>query len=60
VEVANFALRYSPEIKRSYQRKLARLRGKAVVALKAVAAKLAKAAYYMLKTTSQLNPGRYK
>jgi transposase len=49
VEVANFALRYSPEIKRWYQRKLARGGGKAVVALKAVAAKLAKAAYYMLK-----------
>jgi transposase len=49
VEAANFALRYSPEIKRWYQRKVARCGGKAVVALKAVAAKLAKAAYYMLK-----------
>ena len=49
VEAAGFAVRYSPEIKRWYQRKLARCGGRAVVALKAVAAKLAKAAYYMLK-----------
>ena len=49
VEAANFALRYSPEIKRWYQRKVKRCGGKTVVALKAVAAKLAKAAYYMLK-----------
>jgi transposase len=49
VEAAHFALRYSPEIKRWYQRKLQRSGGKTVLALKAVAAKLAKAAYYMLK-----------
>jgi len=49
MEAANFALRYSPEIKRWYQRKLQRCGGKVVLALKAVAAKLAKAAYYMLK-----------
>ncbi|MEI7729565.1 MAG: IS110 family transposase [Verrucomicrobiota bacterium] len=48
MEAANFALRYSPEIKQWYQRKLARC-GKVVVARKALAAKLAKAAYYMLK-----------
>jgi transposase len=49
VEAANFSLRYSRPIKAWYQRKLKRCGGKAVVALKAVAAKLAKAAYYMLK-----------
>ncbi len=49
LEVANFAIRYSPEIKRWYQRKLHRCGHLAVVAIKAVAAKLAKAAYYMLK-----------
>lgn len=49
LEAANFALRYSPEIKRWYQRKVKRCGGLTVVALKAVAAKLAKAAYYMLK-----------
>ena len=48
-EPAHFALRYSPEIKRWYQRKLKRCGGRSVIALKAVAAKLAKAAYYMLK-----------
>ena len=48
-EVAHFALRYSPEIKAWYQRKLKRCGGQTVLALKAVAAKLAKAAYYMLK-----------
>jgi transposase len=49
VEVAHFAIRYSPQIKRWYQRKLERCGHLAVVARKAVAAKLAKAAYYMLK-----------
>ena len=48
VEAANFAVRYSPEIRQWYQRKLKRC-GKAVVARKGLAAKLAKAAYYMLK-----------
>jgi hypothetical protein len=47
--VANFALWYSPEIKRWYQRKVTRRGGKEAIALKAVAAKLAKAAYYMPK-----------
>ena len=49
LEVANFALRYSPEIKKWYQRKLQRCGHLVVVARKAVAAKLAKAGYYMLK-----------
>jgi transposase len=49
VAAANFAIRHYPEVRRWYQRKLHRCGGKAVIALKAVAAKLAKAAYYLLK-----------
>jgi transposase len=55
LEVAHFAIRYSPEIKRWYQRKLQRCGNLAVVAIKAVAAKLAKAAYYMLKNKVAFN-----
>ena len=49
LEAAHFALRSSPEIKRWYQRKVARCGGRTVIARKAVAAKLGKAAYYMMK-----------
>jgi transposase len=49
METAIFAIRYSPEIKSWYQRKLRRCGNLSVLALKAVAAKLAKAGYYMLK-----------
>ena len=49
LEAAVFALRYSPEIKRWYQRKLRRCGGLTALALKAVAAKLGKAAWHMLK-----------
>ena len=48
VEAANFAIRYSPQIKAWYQRKLRRSGGQSVLATKAVAAKLAKAAWHML------------
>ena len=47
VEAATFALRYSAPIRRWYQRKQARTDG--IVARKAVAHKLARAAYYMLR-----------
>lgn len=47
VEAANFAIRFSPPIKRWYDRK--RSKRHRVVALKAVAHKLARAAYYMLR-----------
>ena len=47
VEAANFALRTSPPIKRFYERKKARTNG--VVAIKAVAHKLARACYHILK-----------
>ena len=47
VEAANFAIRYSAPIQRFHQRKQARTNG--VVAIKTVAHKLARAAYYMLR-----------
>ena len=49
VEAANFAIRYDPKIHMWHQRKLKRCGGKPAVAIKALAAKLSKAAYYMLK-----------
>jgi transposase len=47
VEAANFAVRYNPRVKRFYQRKKDKTSG--MVALKAVAHKLARACYYILR-----------
>lgn len=47
IEAANFAQRYSPEIKKWYERKKAR--SMAVIARKALACKLAKAAFYVMR-----------
>jgi transposase len=47
VEAANFAVRYNAQSKRFYQRKQAKTNG--VVAIKAVAHKLARACYYILR-----------
>ncbi len=47
VEAAHFAIRYSAPIQRFHQRKQARTNG--VVAIKTVAHKLARAAYYILR-----------
>jgi len=47
VEAANFAVRYSPQIKRYYQRKRAKTNG--IVAIKTVAHKLVRACYYILR-----------
>ena len=47
VEAANFAVRYYPSIRRFYQRKKAKTHG--VVAIKAVAHKLARACYYVMR-----------
>ena len=47
VEAANFAVRYHAQIKRFYQRKQSKTNG--VVAIKAVAHKLARACYYILR-----------
>jgi transposase len=47
VEAANFAIRYNPRVKRFYQRKKDKTNG--MGALKAVAHKLARACYYILR-----------
>jgi len=47
VEAANFAVRYDPLIRRFYQRKKAKTHG--VVAIKAVAHKLSRACYYVMR-----------
>jgi transposase len=47
VEAANFAIRYEPLIARFYQRKKAKSHG--VLAIKAVAHKLARACYYVMR-----------
>jgi transposase len=47
VEAANFAVRYNAQIKRFYQRKQAKTN--TGVAIKAVAHKLARACYYILR-----------
>jgi len=47
VEAANFALRYCPEAKRFYERKKAKTNN--VVAIKALAHKLARACFHILK-----------
>jgi transposase len=47
IEAANFAVRYSPELRAWYQRKAAR--SKRVVALKALANKLTKACFFILR-----------
>jgi transposase len=47
VEAAHFAIRYSPHIQRFYERK--RAKTNTVVAVKAVAHKLARAAYFVLR-----------
>ena len=47
IEAANFAIRYNPRVKRFYQRKKERTNG--VVAIKAVAHKLARACYYVMR-----------
>lgn len=48
VEAANLSVRYSPELRAWFQRKQARS-GKRVIAVKALANKLSKACYYMLR-----------
>jgi transposase len=56
LEAANFAVRYNPTIKRYYQRK--RAKTNAVVAIKTVAHKLARACYYMLREGTDFDVGR--
>jgi transposase len=47
VEAAHFAIRYHAQIKRFYQRKQAKTNG--IVAVKAVAQKLVRACYYIVR-----------
>lgn len=56
VEAANFAIRYEPLISRFYQRKKAKSCG--VVAIKAVAHKLARACYYVMRDEVPFDVGR--
>jgi hypothetical protein len=49
-------LRYNPQIKRYYQRKRAKTKG--VIATKAVAHKLARACYYILRDGSEFDVNR--
>lgn len=56
IEAANFAIRHDETIRRYYQRKQART--KRIVALKAVAHKLARACYHMIKEDVRFELGR--
>lgn len=56
VEAANFAIRYEPLIARFYQRKKAKTHG--VVAIKAVAHKLSRACYYIMRDEVPFDVGR--
>ena len=49
VEAANFAVRFSPEINAWFQRKLTRSRNLRVLAVKALANKLAKSCHFILR-----------
>jgi len=49
MEAAQFALRFQPAAQRFYQRKLAKSRNNTVLARKAVAHKLARACYYLMR-----------
>jgi transposase len=56
MESANFAIRHNETIRRYYQRKLAKT--KRVVALKAIAHKLARACYHMIKEDTKFDMAR--
>ncbi len=56
MEAANFAVRYNAQIKRYYQRKRAKTNG--VLATKAVAHKLARACYHILREGTEFDVNR--
>ena len=56
VEAANFAVRFSPEAKRYFQRKTAKTNR--IVAIKAVAHKLARACFYIMRDGTPFEPKR--
>ncbi|MEJ2581411.1 MAG: IS110 family transposase [Acidobacteriota bacterium] len=53
-EAAHFAVRYHPEAKKCFQRKKSKTNG--IIAIRAVAHKLARAAYYVMKDQVPFNP----
>jgi Transposase and inactivated derivatives len=56
VEAANFAIRFSPEAQKFYQRKMAKTNG--IVAIKALSNKLAKASYYIMRDQIAYDPSK--
>jgi len=56
IEVANFSLQFNEQAKRFYQKKLAKT--KRVIALKALAHKMARACYYIMKNNEEFNNER--
>lgn len=57
VEAANLSVRYSPELRAWFQRKVARS-GKRVIAVKALANKLCKACYFMMRDGTEFDVQR--
>jgi len=56
VEAANFAIRFSPEAQKFYQRKMAKTKG--VVAIKALSNKLARASFYIMRDQVAYDPSK--
>lgn len=56
VEAANFAIRFSPEAQKFYQRKMAKTNG--IVAIKALSNKLARASYYIMRDQIAYDPSK--
>ena len=56
VEAANFAIRFNDKARRFYEKKAAKTKN--VVAIKALAAKLSRAAYYIMKNQSEFDENR--
>ena len=55
-EAAHFAVRYHPEAKKCFQRKKSKTNG--IIAIRTVAHKLARAAYYVMKDQVAFDPGK--
>lgn len=56
VEAANFAIRFSPEAQKFYQRKMAKTNK--IVAIKALGNKLARASYYIMRDQVAFDPDK--
>jgi len=56
VEAATFAIRFSPEAQKFYQRKMAKTNK--IVAIKALSNKLARASYYVMRDQVAYDPGK--